>query len=497
MRAKASRQKAARVVENRVPVPPKKETGGQANRLHYLGLLLVLAPCFWTSKIQAGDLSSHIYNAWLARLIRSGQAPGLEIAPQKTNVLFDWMLGALLGPFGAQAAQKIAVAVAVLVFFSGALAFVWKAAGRRMWHVMPMIAILAYGWTFHVGFFNFYISLGLCFWALALAWDFGPPPKLGAAALLIAVACVAHTLPVAWAACAVAYLWIVRRTESRHRTRLAVIALVALIGGVAIMRNLFITQWYPSQLMTTTGLDQMLVWGSKYSAVLLGLGILWLIQMLRLFRLKGARGMFESPLFHLCLITAAGVLLVPTRVMIPGYKHALVFIAERMSLALGICICALLSTVPVSRYERYATTALAVLYFGFVFHDERTLNALEDRMQVLVAQLPPNQRVISGIDAPDLRANPVTHMIDRICVGHCYSYSNYEPSTAQFRIRAQGDNPVVTASYQDSWLMQNGGYVVKERDLPLFQVALSESGRLEIRTLPAGMSTAVIPIDPL
>jgi hypothetical protein len=30
-----------------------------------LGLLL---PCYWQPRIQAGDLSSHIYNAWLTEL---------------------------------------------------------------------------------------------------------------------------------------------------------------------------------------------------------------------------------------------------------------------------------------------------------------------------------------------------------------------------------------------------------------------------------------------
>ena len=43
------------------------------------GFLLV--PCFWQRRIQAGDLASHVYNAWLAQLIERGQAPGLWIAP--------------------------------------------------------------------------------------------------------------------------------------------------------------------------------------------------------------------------------------------------------------------------------------------------------------------------------------------------------------------------------------------------------------------------------
>src|SRR5947208_16660273 len=85
--------------------------------------VLLLIPCFWHSRLQLGDLESHIYNAWLAQLIESGRAAGLAIVPQKTNVLFDWMLSVLFRAFGAEPAQRISVAVCVLVFAWGAFAF--------------------------------------------------------------------------------------------------------------------------------------------------------------------------------------------------------------------------------------------------------------------------------------------------------------------------------------------------------------------------------------
>jgi hypothetical protein len=130
--------------------------------------------------------------------------------------------------------------------------------------------------------------------------------------------------------------------------------------------------------------------------------------------------------------------------------------------------------------------AIAVLFFAFLFHDERALNSFEDRMQDTVASLPPGQRVISAIQDPNLRINALAHVIDRVCVGRCYSYANYEPSTAQFRIRAEAENPFVASSYEDSWLMQMGAYVVKERDLPLYQIDMDAGGRLVVRSLRAG-----------
>jgi hypothetical protein len=36
--------------------------------------VLVLIPCFWQSRLQAGELGNDIYNAGLAQRIRQGQA---------------------------------------------------------------------------------------------------------------------------------------------------------------------------------------------------------------------------------------------------------------------------------------------------------------------------------------------------------------------------------------------------------------------------------------
>ena len=56
--------------------------------------LLLLLPVYWQPRVQAGDLSSHIYNAWLAHLIETGKAQGLVVVTQTTNVLFDLILSA-------------------------------------------------------------------------------------------------------------------------------------------------------------------------------------------------------------------------------------------------------------------------------------------------------------------------------------------------------------------------------------------------------------------
>src|SRR6266853_1154837 len=147
--ARAVTRKRAKPVVKEVepPTPPPPRSRGPIAYL--LSSILLLMPCFWQSRLQAGDLSSHIYNAWLAQLIGSGHAPGLAIVFQSTNVLFDWLLTGLLSLLGAAAAQQIAVAGAVLIFVWGGFAFIRALAGRTPWHLIPVIAMLAYGWVFH------------------------------------------------------------------------------------------------------------------------------------------------------------------------------------------------------------------------------------------------------------------------------------------------------------------------------------------------------------
>jgi len=453
--------------------------------LYLLVSLLLLAPCYWQPHVEAGDLSSHIYNSWLAQQIEGAHMQGLVVVRQTTNILFDLILSGLFKLLGAEAAQHIAVSLAVLIFIWGAFAFAGAVSGQRPWQILPCIAMLAYGWVYHMGFFDFYLSLGLCFWALALLWK-ANPRRIAAAIPILILAFLAHALPVAWAACLIGYVFLAGRISARFHIYLIAGSLVAMVALHAALHGTMETRWSAQQIVLTTGLDQFWVFDAKYYAILVGQLMVWGSLFLHLMRLTGARQVVSSIPFQLCAISAAGVFILPTSVLIPGFRHALVYIAERMSLGVGICVCALLAGVRPRRIEQYALTLMVLLFFGFLYRDERVLNSFEDRMQNAVAALPAGQRVISAIDDPDLRVNALTHVIDRACIGHCYSYANYEPSTAQFRIRATAENPYVAYTYEDSWLMQVGAYVVKDRDLPLYQVDLDGSGRMVVKSLRAG-----------
>jgi len=253
-----------------------------------------------------------------------------------------------------------------------------------------------------------------------------------------------------------------------------------------VVGHTMFSRWSAQQIKMATGADQVWVFDGKYYVVLVGLLLVWGMLFLDLLRDSGTRSVVSSVPFQFCVISAAAVSILPTTILLPGFHHTLVYIAERMSLGVGICVCALLAAARPRVFQRYAMTLVAVVFFGFLYRDEKILNALEDRLDGVISQIPAGQRIVSGIDDPFLHVFAVTHMIDRVCLGRCFSYANYEPSTAQFRIRTVADNPYVTARYDDSWRMQTGSYVVKDRDLPLLQVVLDKDGRMVVRNLEAG-----------
>lgn len=456
---------------------------------HGLASIALLVPCFWQSRIQAGDLASHSYNAWLAELVHSGRAPGLRVAGQSTNVLFDWILSALASELGSASAERLAVSLAVLVFAWGAFGFVSAVSGRRAWDLLPCIAMLAYGWVFHIGFFNFYLGLGLSLGAFALAWS-GAPARLAAALAILALAWLAHALPVAWAAALIAFVGIWRRLPPRLHPLATLAAVLLLTGARALASQLFPTRWSLQQVALVSGADQLRVFDARYDLLALALLATWAAVVARSIGSEGARAFCSRLEVQLFAICAAAVAIVPGAILLPGYGHALVYIAERMSLTAAVLACAVVAALRPGR-ARIAFLPIALVFFAFLYRDERSLNRFEDRLDEVVATLPENQRVILGVRDPSLRVNALAHSIDRACIGRCYSYANYEPSTLQFRVRAEAPNPIVVESYEASRAMQMGGYRVRARDLPLTEIVLTPDGSLEARPLAAGASTSM------
>jgi hypothetical protein len=348
--------------------------------------LLLLAPCYWQPRLQGGDLSSHMYNAWITQWIESGHSSGLTTVSQTTNLLFEFLLSVLFRVFNAEFAQRIAVSLTVLIFVWGAFAFVSAVAGRRPWHLLACIAILAYGWVFHMGFFSFYLGLGLCFWVLALLWH-PTRNRILIALPLAALAYTAHVLPLIWAGGLISYVWLARRVSMKVRAWVTAASLLLIVALHVWVDQTLFTAWSPLQVQMSAGFDQGWVFDAKYFIVLVGLLLSWGVLFLELLRSSGARRIVSSMPFQICVVSAMGVVLLPTTILLPGFGHAVVYIAERMSLGVGICVCALVGSVQPRSTVRYTLFAVTLIFFGFLYRDERRLNSSEDRRQDTVAML--------------------------------------------------------------------------------------------------------------
>jgi hypothetical protein len=358
--------------------------------LYFALSILLLAPVFWQPRIQAGDLSSHFYNAWMAQLIETGRIQGLVVVSQTTDILFDLMLGGLFRLFGAEPALRMAVSVAVLVFVWGSFRFASVVGGRPAWHLLPCIAMLAYGWVFHMGFFNFYLSMGLCCWALAATWEWHPRSTAIAVPLLV-LAYLAHALPVVWTGGLLVYQWQVQRIPPRKRVFVTAGWLLCMVLVQVVVGHTTTSHWSIHQIRMTTGADQVWVFDGKYYVVLVGLLLVWGMLFLDLLKDSGLHLVVSSVAFQFCVISAAAVFILPTTVLLPGFQHALVDIAERMSLGVGICVCALLAGARPRTFQHVAMLLVAVVFFGFLYRDEKTLNTREDRMDRVMSRVSPSR----------------------------------------------------------------------------------------------------------
>jgi hypothetical protein len=444
----------------------------------------LLAPCFWNSRIQAGDLGSHAYNAWLAQLIEQGKTENLAVASQHTNVLFDRMLGWLWNVLGANGAQQAAVAVAVLVFSWGAFAFVSAAAGRMAWDTLPWIAMLSYGWVFRMGFFNYYLSAGLTFVAAAVFWRGGRRRWIVAAVL--AVAAVAHLVPVALAAGVAGYSLISRKTTA-HPFLAPGVGCAVIVLGCKIGTWLFPTiGWRPS-VLKLFGADQVWFFAVRYMGLMGLMLLIWLAQLFVAARREGGLELAKKVPFQVfCLLTLA-IALMPGSVLLPGYAHYLTYMPERLSLLAGVGACAALAGRGVPRPLLAATGIAAIAFFVWSWRDERALDLFEDQVEVAAGKLVGLPRVVLGVNQAVTRGDPIGHSMDRACIGRCFSYANYEPSSGHFRVRLVGPSPQV-AGFDDVAAIGKGQYRVKERDTPLWVIEACGASREALcsRELRAG-----------
>jgi hypothetical protein len=466
----------------------------------------LVIPCFWHRRIEAGDLASHVYNAWLAQLIERGQAPGLYLARQWNNVLFDLLLLKLGNLFGFAAAQKIGVSLCVLIFFWGAFALIATVSRRPPWFLLPCLAMLAYGWTFNVGFFNYYLSLGLGFFATALVWS-GRGRELILATILVALVLVAHPQGFVWLVGCVGYVVLWRLLPGRWRLAVPGAAVLAVV-----VTRLYLMRHYESFGVWETfgpgvynGSDQLALYDMRYyilSGVALVFGVACFVaDRLRRDRAPESWAAMRLPLeLHWFVVFAVYAL--PDVLRVPlysGWVGALALRLTTVAAVLGLCV---LSLMKPRTWQTAGFAIIAIAFFTFLYQDTAALNRMEAQIESLIeSSVPAGERVTATIWAPPYSRLPyIVHMVDRACVGRCFSFQNYEPPSRQFRVRvAKGGSPLNTDDSDASQQMEAGEYVVQPGNLPMAQIYQCDEDdltRLCVRQLAAGEANGRIGYHP-
>ena len=481
--------------------------GMQFIRTHFALIIilsaLVIIPCLWHRRIEAGDLPSHVYNAWLARLLEQGRAPGLYLQWQWTNILFDLLLFHSAKLFGFVVGPVVVVAACALIFFWGVFSFITTASGRPPWLLTPLLAMLTYGYTFNMGFFNYYLSIGLASFGLALLWR---PRRWDwlAGAIIFAVTLLAHPIGSLWYAATIAYVIVRRYLPGRWRFAVPAGALALFFAIHLYLSRIakFRVNWLDQPFYFFNGADQLVLYSPQYrliAAACVAIVLIWLAnESLRWKEYSSNRSLFI--LSELYLVSFVSIALLPQDMRVSVYSAWIGLLVSRLTVLSAIFAIAALACLNPRKSIAIALSASALIFFVLLYRDTGALNTLESRAEALVANLPPDSLVIPVLKAPlGSRIPFIGHTVDRACVGHCFSYSNYEPSSGQFRLRAHPRSFVVTPFAAISEDMAAGNYVVRGSDPPfknIYQCDPASFTALCIRDLAPGQKTGLPEDDP-
>ncbi|HWY42963.1 MAG TPA: hypothetical protein VNX66_05670 [Candidatus Sulfotelmatobacter sp.] len=438
--------------------------------------LVLLFPCVWHPHIQAGDLGSHVYNAWLAQLADQGQAPGVYVVRQWNNVLFDVALFHTARIFGLHAAELLVVSASVLVFFWGVFAFVATVTKRAPWALVPCIAMLAYGYSFSMGFLNYYLSIGLVCFGLATFWK-GGAGNWVTVLLLSPLIFLAHPIGFFWFAGTIIYVSLWRLIPEYWRLVLPVVAFAAYFALRFLLAGStrFEADWRPDPFFWMNGSDQLILYGHRYLG-LARISLAWgVICFLPAFAKSLRAGRQQAKPFRLpmelYLVALTAAAFVPENIhsdLFQGWIGLLVSRLTTVTAIFGLCV---LGLIPLRKWQIAGFVACAAFFFYFSNRDTGKISQVETNAEALIAKMPNGTRIVPVLSAPDdWRVQFIAHSVERACIGHCFSYSNYEPSSGQFRVRARPGSPVVTDTAYKSEAMSSGDYVVQPEDLPLISI---------------------------
>ncbi len=170
----------------------------------------------------------------------------------------------------------------------------------------------------------------------------------------------------------------------------------------------------------------------------------------------------------------------------------------RVSLFIAVLFCAMVAGGLHGRSLTRASFLPAAAFFTSLYLDMRSLNQVEAQLiQFSVGPAARRARVVTALqDSASVRINGLIHAGSAACIGRCWDYGNYEPSTGQFRVRAPRPNGVVVDDMRLVNEVEVGKHIVTREEAPIYSVCPSKTGgaAFEFRRLEAGETTCLVRI---
>jgi hypothetical protein len=315
--------------------------------------------------------------------------------------------------------------------------------------------------------------------------------------VLAAFVLVAHPQGFVWLVGCVGYVVLWRLLPGRWKLAVPIASVIAVVvARFYLMRHYeSFGVWDLSGPGIYNGSDQLALYSMRYYilsgvALLFGVGC-FVADRLRRDRAPDSWAVMRLPLeLHWFVVFAIYVL--PDVVRVPlysGWVGALALRLTTVAAVMGLCV---LSSIRPRKWHTGGFAIVAVVFFSFLYQDTATLNRMEAQIEGLIERsVPISGRVTATIWVPsDSRVPHIVHMVDRACVGKCFSFENYEPPTRQFRVRVEeSGSPFNTDDSDASQQMEAGEYVVQPGDLPMAQIYQCDERdltRLCVRELAAG-----------
>src|SRR5258706_10297509 len=252
--------------------------------------------------------------------------------------------------------------------------------------------MLAYVWTFNVGFFNYYLSLGFGFFASALVWG-GRGRELILVAPLAALALIAHPQGFIWLVGCVGYVVLWRMLPGTWKLAVPGAAILVVVVTRRYLMSHYQTfgVWGMYGPGIYNGSDQIALYSMRYyvlSGVALLFGIAcFVVEAIRRYWSRLSWSNMRLPLeLHLFVVYA--VYRLPDVMRQPiysGWIGALALRLTAVAAVMGLCVLALMQP---RKWHTAGLAAIAAAFFVFLYRDTVTLNLMEATIERLVATLP-------------------------------------------------------------------------------------------------------------